>query len=48
MASGFVDAPSYDYHLAAGSECIDAGDPSIDDLDGTVVDMGAYGGPNAN
>jgi MYXO-CTERM domain-containing protein len=34
-----------DLHLAAGSPVIDAGDPSLLDADGSVSDMGAYGGP---
>ncbi len=52
----FVDAANGDYHLQAGSPCIDAGDNSaipagvIVDLDGNpriingIVDMGAYEG----
>ncbi len=32
-----------DYHLLPGSPCIDAGDPSVLDPDGTRSDMGAYG-----
>lgn len=35
-----------DWTLGSGSECIDAGDPSIEDADGTNSDMGAFGGPN--
>lgn len=40
----FVDAPNNDYHLQAGSPCIDAGDPDVqyNDADGTRNDMGAY------
>ena len=43
----FTDAANGDYTLAAGSPCIDAGDPdaAYDDLDGTRNDMGAFGGP---
>ncbi len=39
-----------DWHLAAGSPCIDAGDPapSQTDVDGTRNDMGAYGGPDGD
>ena len=52
----FIDAANGDYHLQAGSPCIDAGDNSaipagvIVDLDGNpriingIVDMGAYEG----
>ena len=52
----FVDAANADYHLQAGSPCIDAGDNSaipagvIVDIDGNpriingIVDMGAYEG----
>lgn len=42
----FVDAPT-DFHLAASSPAIDAGNPdsSDDDVDGTRNDLGAYGGP---
>jgi hypothetical protein len=45
----FEDEPIGDYRLAAGSPCIDAGNPdsAYDDPDGTRNDMGAYGGPDA-
>jgi len=38
----FVDADNGDFNLQSGSPCIDAGDPSIIDEDGTVSDMGAF------
>ncbi len=39
----FVDEPNRDYHLGAGSPCIDAGDPApqYDGPDGTRNDIGA-------
>jgi hypothetical protein len=42
--------PDYegDFELANGSACINAGDPSISDTNGSRSDMGAYGGPNGN
>jgi len=48
--SGFVDtsgatAESWDLTLSSGSALIDAGDPSITDVDGSTSDIGAYGGP---
>jgi len=36
---------NFDYHLQAYSPAIDAGDPSIFDVDGTRSDIGPYGGP---
>ncbi len=39
----FADTAAGDYHLTAGSPCIDAGDPALEhDPDGTVADMGAF------
>ena len=39
----FADTANGDYHLQAGSPCIDAGDPELTpDPDGTVADIGAY------
>jgi hypothetical protein len=36
---------SWDLRLGAGSDLIDAGDPNVTDADGSVSDIGAYGGP---
>lgn len=42
----FADASAGDYHLAAVSPCVDAGnpDPLYNDADGSTCDMGAFGG----
>ncbi|MCB9915630.1 MAG: right-handed parallel beta-helix repeat-containing protein [Planctomycetes bacterium] len=37
----FVAPLAGDYHLTAGSPCIDAGDPAVLDADGSRVDVGA-------
>jgi len=37
----------WDLHLSTTSPLIDAGDPAIGDPDGSLSDMGAYGGPGA-
>lgn len=36
----FVDRAGHDYRLAPGSPCIDAGDPSMTDADGTRLNIG--------
>lgn len=38
---------SGDFVLPSSSACVDAGDPSITDQDGSRSDMGLYGGPGA-
>ncbi len=38
----FADVLALNYHLSYGSPCIDTGDPSIFDPNGTLSDMGAY------
>lgn len=39
----FVDTVAGDYHLQAGSPCVDAGDPDSPlDPDSTIADMGAF------
>ncbi len=45
----FVAADDWDFNLAEGSPCIDAGytTDAYRDLDGSATDMGAHGGPYA-
>ena len=38
-------ASGWDLTLDSTSMCIDAGDPSLSDVDGSVSDIGAFGGP---
>lgn len=43
MEPMYADTVNRDYHLAAGSPCIDAGDPLFAfDPDATITDIGAY------
>ncbi len=42
------DETNDDHHLELSSPCLDAGDPSIVDVDGTTSDIGVYGGPYAD
>lgn len=45
----FVDTGNRDFHLQAGSDCIDVGNQNDTDvIDGTRADTGAYGGQNAD
>lgn len=43
----YADTTAMDYHLAAHSGAVDAGDPAVLDPDGSVSDQGLYGGPAA-
>lgn len=47
---GYADADALDFHLRAGSDCIDAADDNDPDdaFDNTDPDAGAYGGPDAD
>jgi hypothetical protein len=44
----FADLENWDVHLLPGSPAIDAGFPDLLDPDGTLSDIGAYGGPFAD
>ena len=44
----YIDAAGGDFHLSTGSDCIDAGDPDLSDVNGTRADLGAYGGPHGS
>lgn len=41
------DPAAWNLHLQEGSPLVDAGDPTIEDPDGSTSDIGAYGGPGA-
>ena len=41
------DSLAWDLTLASGSALIDAGDPTIEDVDGSTSDIGAFGGPGS-
>jgi hypothetical protein len=41
----FADPATGDFHLQNVSQCINAGDPTMLDTDGTRADMGMFGGP---
>ncbi len=43
-----MEAETWDLHLAPDSPLFDAGDPSMNDPDGSVSDMGAFGGAEAD
>ena len=43
-----ADAVDWDLTLDTASPCVDAGDPSITDPDGSTSDIGAYGGPGGS
>jgi len=42
-----ADPGTWDLHLGTTSPLVDAGDPELLDPDGSVSDMGAFGGPGA-
>ena len=43
-----VDPATWDLHLDITSPLVDAGDPALLDPDGSISDMGAFGGPGAD
>ncbi len=42
----FLDLGAKNFRLRVTSPCVNTGDPVLKDPDGTVSDMGAYGGPS--
>ncbi len=40
----FINPQNLDFHLLSNSSAIDSGDPEIIDADGSISDIGAYGG----
>ncbi len=46
--SAGLDSLKWDLHLAGASLLVDAGDPSIYDNDGSLSDIGAWAGPDAD
>jgi hypothetical protein len=40
----FINSQAGDYHLSGDPPCVYAGDPAIQDADGSRSDIGAYGG----
>ncbi len=47
MEPQFTDAASGNFRLQPTSLCVDAGDPTLQDPDGTRADMGLFAGPGA-
>jgi predicted outer membrane repeat protein len=44
----FIDAAAGDYSIAAGSPCIDTGNPYLIDIDGSPADIGYEGGDGSS
>jgi len=43
-----MDVETWDLHLSSSSTLVDAGEPTLQDPDGTISDIGAYGGPESS